>query len=455
MMPNEVLPHDDEAERAVLGAIMLEPGAAAAVIPILQPEHFYRADHQKVYAAMLAIHREGRHAKDGPIDIVLLRDQLRHMGAKDVADNADLFMNLSGAVPSIANAEHYARNVHPKAALRNLRRVGIEIAAAAESEDSDAVQLAELKVRAVALGADLSTPCDNVEELTALIERAEQGIAEEAVLPTGIGKLDVTTHGGFRRGELVILGGRPGSGKSSAALNLFRNGLRKGYRMAFFTLEVTQRRFLSNLIACTAGVNSQTWRDAHGHPGQWARVKEAADELLVGVSDTLRGCLVDDSVGLTPLTLQAKCERFAAGGGADFVFVDHIHLMSGDQKGASELERLTEISRALKLLAKEQDCVVIALSQLSRASAKDERAPRLDDLRSSGTIEQDADLVIMMHDTPPDKNKSDKVYRHDWRIEKQRHGPCAILKMEFISEHLRFMSFEADDEGDLDDVPFD
>lgn len=443
------LPHSIEAEEAVLGAVMLEPGAMAAVVPFLRPEHFYRTDHQKLCAAFANLFARGV-----PIDVLSVREELKRTGDNDLAGNADLFVTLGGAVPSIANAAYYAEVVRRKAGLRDLIRAGNEIIVAAYDEQPDALALAESRIRALTLDADQAERVDNVTALRELIEQAERGEADEAALSTGLGKVDVVTHGGLRRGELWIVGGRPGTGKSTLVVNLFRNGLRRGRRMALFSLEVTRRQFLGNLLACTAGADSQTWRDVDGWPTQWARVTKAADELGGECEDAFRNCLIDDSGHLTPAVLNAKAERFAAGGPVDFVFVDHVQLVQSDgpANGQTELSRLTDTTRALKLLAKRLDCVVIALSQLSRGSVKDCRPPRLDDLRASGSLEQDADGVLLLHDEPSDRATLGRSDRHDIIIAKQRHGPKRVLEMIFNRPCLRFEPYGPEDD---EEVPFD
>jgi len=445
-----VPPHSQEAEVAVLGAILLKPEVMPAVLPLLEPDMFYRADHGAVYEAMRSLYADESLEDGKPIDLLLVKEALRFAGRDDLADNVDLFLMLSGAVPSLANAVWYARIVRRKAVFRQLISVAGELLMFGYREQADSVDRAQHMVREVAIAAETVTPLDPVTQLGELVDRVRDGGLEQSVLATGIGKLDVVTHGGFRRGELWVIGGRPSTGKSSLALNLLMYGLRKGYRTAFFSLEVTTEQLLGNLVACTAEVDSQLWR-VKNDDIRWDRVQAARAELTSGaVGDALRECVIDDAAHLSPSQLRAKCLRATLDGPLDYIIVDHIQLMAGDGKAkdSREYERVSEASRALKLLAKELDCVVIALSQLNRASVGDARAPRLDDLRASGTIEQDADAVLLMHDEPKDAAGDER--RHDIILAKQRHGPKRILKMVFVREWLRFYPYQT--EGEADDL---
>lgn len=441
MSEERALPHSDDAERAVLGAIILEPGAMAAVLPILPaPDLFYAPEHREVYVACRQLFKDGGFAEDAPLDPVLVGEMLNERGDVETARRwrDELSLKLSDEVPSVANAAHYARIVRRKASLRGLIERCTEIEARAYAEDTAVLVEAPGAIAEAADAAEPEPQADNAEEVAQLVDRAESGELDKAALATGIGKIDVVTAGGFRRGEMWTIGGRPGSGKSSLLLNLFAKGLNLGRRMAVFSLEVARERFLQNLIAHLACADSQTWRD-RTEAEQWRRVKETGQRLTAGnLAETFNDCIIDDGVDLTPATLRAKCRRAAIDGLLDIVFLDYLQLMSGDSAETREREyaRVSEASRACKLLAKECNCVVVALSQLNRNSVNESRAPRLSDLKASGSIEQDSDGVLLMHEEPDGLDgDSDRL---DVIVAKQRHGPRRPLRFCFRRHCLTF-----------------
>jgi len=456
MSKERVPPHSQEAEEAVLGTLMLSPSGLPNLVPILEPKHFYRADHQKLYAVMLQLYNGDDFEPNQTADIVLVQERLRANGDTDIAGNTDLFMKLTASVPSLSNAKHYARIIRELYGLRQLIAGCTDVVKMAYDGNSAALELAPARMMSVANESAIEESVDAAEVLVKIVEQAEKGENVGEAQATGIGKLDVITNGGLRAGDFVIVGGRPSSGKSALVKNLFAKGIEFGRRIAVFSLEDSRELFLSNVLAHVAGADTQEWQNKN--PGEWENVLAAAERLSGYGNGSLRHCLLDDSHNCSPTTLHAKLEQYAAQGPVDMVIVDYLQLMSPDpgMERATTIARVEKATRSLKLLARRFNTRVIALSQLSRECMKQDRAPRLDDLRDCGSIEQDADIVMLMHDNPADY-KGDRVfipgksevanpYRHDIIVAKQRCGPTAHLRMNFMKHTLTFESFPVDGE---------
>jgi len=431
-----VPPHSEEAEVAVLGAIMLEPKAMSGVAPVLSVECFYRADHQKLYSAFT-----GLYAKNQPIDVVSVKDELRRMGEDDIAANADLFMNLGGAVPSAANAEHYANIVREKFLLRSLITACNQSLVEAYDEHQEVEQIldsAEQRVFKVATRFEASHPMEVKEIVQAVVDTIMNHPDRLVGIQTGYTDLDRLT-GGLHRGEFIVIGGRPSSGKTTLALNLIEHiGVGQGRGVLMFSLEMAREQIAQNLLCCHAEMDSTPLRTGKLDKSQWEKIREAASDLYDSP------IFIDDSGALTCGHVRSKCRRIFAQHQIELVIIDYLQLMSADRPGRdrSRLQEITDISRGLKSLAKELRVPVIALSQLSRAAVGEASArPKLSHLRESGAIEQDADVVMLLYrDTNPESPGADVT---ELIVAKQRSGPTDTIRLTFLREQMRFAPWSA------------
>ena len=433
-----VPPHSQEAEVAVLGSIMLEPKAMSAVAPKLQAECFYRADHQKLYAAFADLF-----AKNQPIDVVSVREELKKMGEQDIAGNADLFVTLSGAVPSIANAEHYAEIVRQKFLLRTLIGACNESLVEAYDENqetSDILGRAEERIFNVATHYESTRPVQIKEIVAEVLDTIMDHPERLLGIKTEFTDLDHWT-GGLHRGEFVVVGGRPSTGKTTFAINLIeRIGIRQGQGILMFSLEMAKQQIAQNLLCCNARMDSTPLRTGQLDKSQWAAVREAASNLYDAP------VYIDDASGLTVSDIRAKCRRMFAQRDIKLIIIDYLQLMSGERRGrdSSRLQEITDISRGLKGLAKEMKVPVIALSQLSRAAEGDSTTrPKLSHLRESGAIEQDADVVLLLYRPEVDDTSPEKKNLVELIIAKQRNGPTDTVKLTFRKNELRFENYSA------------
>jgi len=442
-----VPPHSQEAETAVLGSIMLEPAALLRVIPIVKPEHFYRVAHQKLYAAALELF----HRRE-PVDVLSIREQLKKAGDDEVASNADLFVTLSGAVPSIANAEHYARIVFDKAVTRRVITAANELLVDAyedKRQPGELVSRAQCVMLQIGQGGAALAPVPVSTILEDVVSRAVSGEDPTPTYPSGLFHLDRVLGGGFRKGQFAIIGGRPGSGKSTIALTILAKLIKSKIPSYFASLETQHDDLIKNMLCCAAHItaNQLDKRELNDH--EWKRVKNAASQLYA--ADTF----IDDRGGLSITEFRARAQSLQLEHGTEVAILDYAQLMSGSEERGrnwSRLQELTDISRGLKCMAMDLQMVVIALCQLSRLAVND--TPQLHHLRESGAFEQDADCVILIDEHPPAaKNQAGNVLpepvlgeddrRCDLRVAKQRRGPTRAVPMIFQANFMRYREYDA------------
>ena len=433
-----VPPHSQEAEVAVLGAILLEPKAMSSVATILKPDCFYRADHQKLYTAFTHLFD-----KNQPIDPLSVKEELRRMGAGDIAGNADLFMTLGGAVPSISNAEYYAQVIRQKYLLRSLITACNESAVEAYDEREEAGEIldrAEQRVFNVATRYEATHPVEIKEVVQQVVDTIMNHPERLLGIPTGYADLDRLT-GGLHRGEFIVVGGRPSTGKTTFCLNLMRRiAVERGLAVLMLSLEMPREQITQNLLCSCARIDATPLRTGQLDKSQWQSIREAASVLYDSP------VFLDDSAGLTCSEVRAKCRRLFAQhpGKIQLVIIDYLQLMTGERHGrdTTRLTEITDISRGLKGLAKELNVPVIALSQLSRAAEGEGSArPRLSHLRESGAIEQDADMVLLLYRPDPEAESTEDQDVTEVIIAKQRNGPTDTVKLKFLKNQMRFESW--------------
>jgi len=429
------LPQNLEAERSILGAILLDNHALNAAIENLKPEDFFLEQHRRVFNQMIAL-GENQQA----IDLVTLTESLHRVGELESSGGAPYLAALADGMPRVSNVEHYARIVREKALLRNLIHATHNIQQRAlEGEDgadtildnaeSSIFALAEDRVKAGLIPVK-DIVRDNFERLEKIFREGKSitGVS------TGYTELDKLLSG-LQPSELLILAARPSQGKTALALNFAENiSIRAGMPVAFFSLEMSKESLLQRLVASVAQIDAHKFRTGHLSREDWRRMTEA----LGTISNA--PLWIDDAGSTSVLEIGAKARRLKREKGLSLVVVDYLQLITGRGRFGNRQEEVSSISRALKGLAKELQIPVLVLSQLTRAPEREERGPQLSDLRESGAIEQDADVVMFIYrphwskmDASPEERDQAEI-----QVAKQRNGPTDKVRFVFRSRLTRF-----------------
>lgn len=429
-----VPPQNIEAEQSVLGACLIGPDALAQVSDQLRPHDFYRTDHQLIFAAMLDLFERGQ-----PVDLITVADLLQQRGQTEEAGGASYLASLAGAVPTAAGLLHHARIVRDKAVLRALISAAGQISAQAyeaPGEVEEVLDAAETAVFAIAertIQGVFSPLKEVIKEGIATVQSRYERKELVTGITTGYRELDRLTSG-LQRSDLIIIAGRPSMGKTAFALNMAEHAALKGFPVAFFSLEMSKEQLGLRLLCSQAKVEGDKLRSGFLSPREWERLIKAAGTL----SET--PIYIDDSAALSVMEMRAKARRLKAEKKLDLMVVDYLQLMRGSGRTDSREQEISEISRSLKGLAKELKVPVVALSQLNRrVEERPNKRPQLADLRESGAIEQDADVIIFIY--------RDKVYNPESPAEntaeviigKQRNGPLGKVELTFLE---RFTAFE-------------
>jgi len=429
------LPQNLEAERSILGAILLDNHALNAAIENLKPEDFFLEQHRRVFNQMIAL-GENQQA----IDLVTLTESLHRVGELESSGGAPYLAALADGMPRVSNVEHYARIVREKALLRNLIHATHNIQQRAlEGEDgadtildnaeSSIFALAEDRVKAGLIPVK-DIVRDNFERLEKIFREGKSitGVS------TGYTELDKLLSG-LQPSELLILAARPSQGKTALALNFAENiSIRAGSPVAFFSLEMSKESLLQRLVASVAQIDAHKFRSGHLSREDWRRMTEA----LGTISNA--PLWIDDAGSTSVLEIGAKARRLKREKGLSLVVVDYLQFITGRGRFGNRQEEVSSISRALKGLAKELQIPVLVLSQLTRAPEREERGPQLSDLRESGAIEQDADVVMFIYrphwskmDASPEERDQAEI-----QVAKQRNGPTDKVRFVFRSRLTRF-----------------
>ena len=429
------LPNNLDAERSVLGAILLDNNALNTAIENLRPDDFFLDQHRRVFTQMISL-GEAQQA----IDLITLTEELHRRGDLEAAGGAPYLASLADGMPKVSNVEHYARIVKEKAMLRNLIHTTHNIQQRAfEGEDgadmildnaeSSIFLLAEDRVKAGLISVrDIVR--DNFERLEKIFKEGKSITG----IPTGYVELDKLTSG-LQSSELLILAARPSQGKTALALNLAENiAIRAGQPVAIFSLEMSKESLLQRLVASVAQIDAHKFRTGHLSRGDWTAMTDA----LGTISNA--PLWVDDAGSISVLEIGAKARRLKRDKGLALLIVDYLQLITARGRFGNRQEEVASISRGLKGLAKELQIPVLVLSQLTRAPERDERGPQLSDLRESGAIEQDADVVMFIYRPHFFKAGASPEEREETelRIAKQRNGPTDNVKFVFRSRLTRF-----------------
>jgi replicative DNA helicase len=438
------LPSSPDSERVILGAILLDNALISQAIELIKQEDFYLPLHRRVYKAMSTLFERGDR-----IDPILIGEELKKEGNLDTIGGIATITNLTYGLPHFSNIEHYAKIVKNKATVRNLIKVCNQITSEALSEEEDAEVVLDHAEAAIFALADertrqgfshvkpiAETVLAKVQEFARRESHALTGIS------TGFRDLDQMTSG-LQRNDLIIVAARPSMGKTAFCLNIAQNAatLEKSV-VAIFSLEMSKEQLVMRMLSSEARVDAQRFRNGFLTRDEWGRLAEAIGTLSEAK------IFIDDSAGISPLEMRAKVRRLVAEQKQlDLIVVDYMQLMTGSGKrNENRQQEVSQISRELKALAKELNVPVIALSQLSRApEARNPPRPMMSDLRESGSIEQDADVVAFIYredyykkGTDAGEVKEEEQNVAEIIISKQRNGPTGTVKLAFLREFTRF-----------------
>jgi len=435
---DKTLPHNAEAERTVLGAVLVDNAAFNSAAEILSRDDFHREAHRRIFEAMGALAERSL-----PIDLVTLKDELARGSSLEAVGGAVYLAGLVDGVPRITNVEQWSRLIKEKSVLRSLIHASNRIVQSCfEGEDEAAVILdkAEKAIFDIAerrIRQGFVEIREIVKESFRTIDQLSQSRELVTGLPTGFVDLDERTSG-LQKGDLIIVAARPAMGKTSLCLNIAQNATHKtGETVGVFSLEMSKEQLVLRLLCADARVDAHRLRTGNLSEKDWARLAKAFADL------SQARIFIDDSATLTPLEMRAKCRRLKAEHGLGLVIVDYLQLVSGAGRVENRQQEIASISRSLKGLAKELSCPVVALSQLSRApEARQDRRPQLSDLRESGAIEQDADIVMFIYREEEHKPTEENRGIAEIIIGKQRNGPTGTVKLAFIKEFTRFENLE-------------
>ena len=434
----KIPPHDIDAEQAVLGSMLTDREAVNAAIEVLKEEAFYREDNRAIYQAIVNLYN-----KSEPIDIITLKDELESMGKFEQVGGFDYLASLPDKVPTTANVQKYIKIVEEKSILRNLIKTAneiIELGYNPAEDVEDIMDGAEKRIFDLMQSKNQKgyTPIKDVlvESFTKLEElyNRKQHITG---VPTGFAELDYKTAG-LHGSELILIAARPAMGKTAFALNLATNAaLRGNAPVAIFSLEMSKDQLVNRILCSEAMVDSNKVRTGKLGEDDWVKLAGAIGPLSEAE------IYIDDTPGISVTEIRTKCRKLSIDKGIGLVVIDYLQLVQGSKRAGSREQEIAEISRSLKILAKEINVPVIALSQLSRAvEQRPDHRPMLSDLRESGSIEQDADIVMFLYRDDYYNKESEKKDIAEVIIAKQRGGQTGTVELLWMGQYTKFVNLE-------------
>lgn len=431
---NRVPPQNIDAEKAVLGSMMLETEAITQVETILEPDDFYLEAHRKIFQGIINLAE-----RDEPIDLISVNEELRQQNQIEEIGGSSYITELANWVPTAANAEYYAKLVKNKSLLRRLITTAGNIANLgyqAEEEVDILLDKAEQMVFSLAEGRTAQGIHQIKDVLVDAFERLEKVYETEGGITgvaSGFYELDYMTSG-FQPSDLIIIAARPSMGKTALVLNMAQNmAVKNKVPVAIYSLEMSKEQLAQRLLCAEAKINGQHLRSGQLQDKDWLVLSHALGRLSEAP------IFIDDTPGITLMELRAKARRLKAEHGLGLIAIDYLQLMQGNGRIENRQQEISEISRSLKALARELEVPVIALSQLSRAvESRINKRPQLSDLRESGSIEQDADLVLFIYRDEYYNPESDKKGIAELIIAKQRNGPVGTVETIFMKDYTRF-----------------
>ena len=435
------MPHSLEAEQALLGCLLLDTRIQVEVAAFLKEEDFFAESHKHIFSAMQNIIKANM-----PVDMVTLTDALEKSGTLNQAGGIDYIAKLTNVMPSSANYQRYLDIINRDSLLRRLIKGSAEIIETCKtsSDKVTALSFAEKMVYDISNDSDTSEVVRIDSVLPQVMSKFDELTKDKSSLKgikTGYKDLDKLIKG-LHKSDLMILAARPAVGKTSFAMNIVENVALQGYSCAVFSLEMGKEQITERILCSVAGVSMENAKSGKMNKTEWLKIAKAREKL----ANTK--IFIDDSAVIRPRELISKCRRIKSRSGLDFVMVDYIGLMTPDKSRNSDSRQneISDISRSLKILAKELNIPVLALSQLNRAVETRKGRPQLSDLRESGAIEQDADIVMFIH--RPDKSATEKEIAEgkvqknvaEILIEKHRSGPTGMVKLYFKGECTKFLN---------------
>ena len=437
---SRTMPHDDVAEQSVLGGMLLSKDAIADVVESLRASDFYKPAHETIYEAILSLYGHG-----SPADAITVADELKKRGELTRVGGASYIHTLIASVPTAANAQYYAEIVKEHAIMRRLIEAGTKIAQlgyANETEVDTLVDQAQAEIYAVTDGnakEDYVSFSDALEETINEIDANSNRPDGVYGVPTDFIEFDELT-GGLHGGQMIVIAARPGVGKSTLALDIARSAsIHHQMTTVFFSLEMSRTELAMRILSAEGKISMGRLKKGDLDTEGWTNLA-----TLQGRIDSAP-LFIDDSPNMTLMEIRAKCRRLKQRNDLKLVVLDYLQLMSSGKKVESRQQEVSEFSRSLKLLAKELDVPVIALSQLNRGSEqRTDKRPMVSDLRESGSIEQDADMVILLHREDMYNPESDRVGEADMIIAKHRGGPTRTIPLAFSGKYSRFNNMAND-----------
>ena len=433
-----VLPHSVEAEQSVIGSMIMDRDAIMTASEVITSEDFYQSQYGVLFDAMLELYNEGK-----PVDLVTLQERLREKDVPPEISSLEFAKDLLDAVPTSANVRHYATIVQEKSMLRKLIKVNEEIANTcylAKERTEDILEETEKKIFDLLQYRSTGdfVPIKQVV-LNALdkIEKASKNKGTVTGIPTCFIDLDYKTSG-FQPSDLILIAARPSMGKTAFVLNVAQNmAFKEGKTVAIFSLEMSKEQLVNRLFSLESKVDSQALRTGNLTDEDWAKLIEGA--AVVGKSNLI----IDDTPGISIAELRSKCRKFKLEHNLGIIIIDYLQLMSGGKRSESRQQEISEISRSLKAVARELNVPVVALSQLSRAvEQRPDHRPMLSDLRESGAIEQDADVVMFLYRDDYYNKDTDKKNIAEVIIAKQRNGPIGTVELVWLPNYTKFANMK-------------
>ncbi len=433
----KVPPHDDEAEQAVLGCILTDKDAVAEAIEALKPDDFYKNDNAVIYEAITNLY-----AKSSPIDIITLKDELISMGKLDAVGGIEYLALLPDKVPTTANALKYIKIVEDKSLLRGLIKTANDLISLGYSQNEEVEIImdgAEKKIFDIMQRKSqkgYSSIKDILVDSFSQLQELYNNKQHITGVPTGFVDLDNRTAG-FHKSELILIAARPAMGKTAFALNIATNAaVRYNTPVVVFSLEMSKEQCANRILCAQAMVDSQKVTRGDIDDDEWGKLAVASGELSESA-----GIFIDDTAGINIAEIRAKCRKLKLEKNIGLIVIDYLQLIQGSGKASGREQEIAEISRSLKILAKDIDVPVIALSQLSRSpEQRPDHRPMLQDLRESGSIEQDADMVMFIYRDDYYNPQSEQTNIAEIIVAKNRSGPVGTSELLWMPNFTKFVN---------------
>lgn len=431
-------PHSLEAEQSVLGAMIIDKEAINTAVETIRPEDFYKEANKEIYETILELYN-----RNEPVDLITLSEELKKRGTLENVGGINYLTSLSGSVATTANVKYYCDIVEEKSILRRLIKSCDEIIAKSfedAEEVNSIIERAEKSIFDITQGRNNEGFSPIKEVLLDSFSRIEEMSMNEGGL-TGLttGFLDIDEKlSGLQKSDLILLAARPSMGKTALGLNIALNSAIKGNgHVAIFSLEMSKEQLVQRMLSSVSHVNLQKIISGRLDEDEWVKIVQAMGPL----SST--NIFIDDTPGISIMEMKAKCRKLKIEKGLDLVVVDYLQLMQSDSPSESRQQEISSISRGLKALAKEMECPVLALSQLSRApELRSDHRPILSDLRESGAIEQDADIVMFLYRDEYYNEDTDKKNIGEVIIAKHRNGPTGTVELLWMGQFTKFVNLE-------------